>query len=238
MKTKNEIVELYREKNARADKIAESLIEFRNFPQWLLNSKKLITIQDSTLGKLEYFVFADYLCSGDDNGFVYLPCSPLQVKKFMEEKDFLFPTTKMVRQIYSTSEVRPPVITNKQLKNGSAKTSSTLNIPAHSEALEKYLANGKLTAGHKKDVVLTDNLLHKDYANNVAIFGWFYKDGTIVQKLNYVSHSVDYFDYSHGLRMVYNQCILNDKPSTLKEILKDQRLCLLVHDAPLRFQSY
>jgi hypothetical protein len=235
---KEQIIAAYKKPAASPTKIAFDLIEARNFPTWLINSKKSIIVFDPNIGKLEYFVYSDYLSAGDDNGFVYLPCNPKQLHAFMEQKNLLLPTTQMVKQIYAASEIKPPVITSRSLKNGSSKTSSPLNIPEHSEALQKYLANGKLTAGHKKDVVLTDNLLHKNYANNVAIFGWFTSDGEIIQKLNFVDHSIGYFDYSHGLRMVYNECLLNDKPSTLKEIFKDQRLCRLVHDAPLKFQAY
>lgn len=241
-KTKEQIINLYKDPKAKASLIAKQLIDERNFPIWLtaLENKKSIIVEIPNIGKLEYFVFPDYLAAGDENGFVFLPCAPGALREYMNEFDLILPTTKMVKQIYTASEVRPPVITNGQLlkRGGSAKTSSPLNIPAHSEALQNFLVKGKLTAGHKKDVVLTDNLLHSKYKDNVAIFGWFWPNGTIVQKLNFIDHDKNYFDYSHGLRMVYNACILNGEATTLKTIFGDSKFCVLVHDAPLKFFNY
>ena len=58
------------------------------------------------------------------------------------------------------------------------------------------LDNTKLTAGHKKDVVLTNKLSPNNPNKRVAIFGWIKSDGKPIQGLNYWSHSDIYVDYT------------------------------------------
>lgn len=195
---------------------------------------------------LEYFVSTDYISLGNSNGWIHCPMSPLTAAQYMAINDLVLPTPKMVRQIYSAAKIKPRAITWGELyKNQEKKYNrdSTRCYLDHSNKIQEQLLQqnysfGDLVAGHKKDVVLTNVLTNQKYKNNVAIFGWFNADGTIIQNLNAIDHVVSYVDYSHGLRMIKNKCILNGKETSLLEIFSSLEFCNLVHDEPLRFQKY
>jgi len=195
---------------------------------------------------LEYFVSNDYLSLADSNEWMHCPMSPLTAREYMVMNDYLLPTPKMVRQIYFASKIKPRAISWGELyKNQEKKYNrdSTKCFLDHSNKIQEQLSNlsynqGDLVAGHKKDVVLTNILTNKKYANNVAIFGWFNADGTIIQNLNAIDHIVSYVDYSHGLRMIKNKCILNGKENLLTTIFNDEKYCNLVHDEKLKFLHY
>src|SRR5439155_18545018 len=63
---------------------------------------------------------------------------------------------------------------------------------------------GLLVGGHKKDVVISNRL--KEKPNRVAIYGWHKLDGKPIQPL-YVGHGDFYADYSHGIRLVKQECV-------------------------------
>jgi hypothetical protein len=58
---------------------------------------------------------------------------------------------------------------------------------------------GALTAGHKKDIVLTKRLLRN--VDRIAIYGWHRAEGDPIQPLSTV-HGKRYADYSHGVRLI------------------------------------
>ena len=215
-------------------------------PDFLFSAYKTIHV---VLGQntLEYQVMPDYLCLGSNDEYIHIPMSPITCKEFMAANDFVLPTPKMVKQIWDAAKIRPRVVSWGELYKNSTKKfnrDSTMCYVDHSKRVQElarqqnYSQADDLVAGHKKDVVLTNLLTLQKNKNNVAIYGWFNSDGTIVQGLNAVDHVVSYVDYSHGLRMIKNQCILNGKPTTLKQIWSDESLSLLVHDQPLKFQGY
>lgn len=73
------------------------------------------------------------------------------------------------------------------------------NFKKHDELIDRQLRNynleGKLIAGHKKDIVRPAT------KGRVAIYGWHYRDGKPIQPYSNV-HGEYYRDYSHGLRLV------------------------------------
>ena len=66
---------------------------------------------------------------------------------------------------------------------------------------------GQLVSGDKKDVIISHII--DSIANRVVIFGWYYPSGTYIQPMTDV-HADIYMDYSHGIRLVQNNCMLND----------------------------
>jgi hypothetical protein len=87
--------------------------------------------------------------------------------------------------------------------------------------------------GHKKDVVLTKQLAAKP--KSVAIFGWHQANGKPIQPV-YLGHENTYADYSHGIRMVSRECLLDDQPDDLGRVLMDANLCGVVSsEGPLPF---
>lgn len=67
-------------------------------------------------------------------------------------------------------------------------------------------------------------------ANRVVIYGWYYQNGSYIQPVTNV-HADTYMDYSHGIRLVQNNCMLNGTtPTTIQAILESSTLNpLLAH---------
>jgi hypothetical protein len=90
-----------------------------------------------------------------------------------------------------------------------------------------------LLSGHKKDVVLSARLATKP--KSVAIFGWIQPNGKPIQPVSTV-HENTYADYSHGVRLVSQECVLDGSPMDLSVVLQDPVLCVALSDeGPLPF---
>jgi hypothetical protein len=60
---------------------------------------------------------------------------------------------------------------------------------------------GKLVAGNKKDVIIS-NRIYNDTSNcHVVIYGWHKTNGKAIQPL-YARHLNSWADYSHGIRLI------------------------------------
>ena len=93
-----------------------------------------------------------------------------------------------------------------------------------------------LTAGHKKDIVITNRLTWKP--KKVAIYGWHYPGGGVVQDLCTV-HGDFYADYSHGVRLVHGTMIADGETREVAEVLTDPILSVLLSDeGPLHVVGY
>jgi hypothetical protein len=111
----------------------------------------------------------------------------------------------------------------------------------HHEKLEERrkkrgIKLGTLTAGHKKDIVLSTRLI--EHPDRVAIDGWHKKEGDPIQPLSTL-HSRRYADYSHGVRLIAEHMSIGDEIHRLSEVLADRHLCHLVSDeGPNAMTSY
>jgi hypothetical protein len=222
--------------SARERKIAE-LLEAEALPAFLDHLKPVtVTSGGHTL---VYYIRPDYLCLGEDSDFFHIPMTPPAAKNWMQKNNFSFPTKTMVDQIFKQCEmkVRPYTFGSLSKEVQKLRMENTAVYVDQSKKIQAVIGTniGKLIAGHKKDVVLSNGLLN--YPQNVAIYGWF-DDSKAIQGLNFKSHVLGYVDYSHGLRMVSNVCYLNGVETSLQKIWSDPTLCTLIHDEILRFQSY
>lgn len=196
--------------------------------------------------QLKLYVSPDYLCVGSGGGgeeedFVRVPLNPLSAQAVADEFGCTLPTKKMVDIIWKAALVKldpspiPP----------DAAMTTTKRFVAHNKKVEAARAGkhivGQLLAGHKKDVVLTNRLL--DVAGNflkrVAIYGWQWLTGKVIQDLNPTSHEDTYADYSHGIRLVALDCTLEGSPANVRDVLADSVLWALLSDeGPMKFLSY
>ena len=87
---------------------------------------------------------------------------------------------------------------------------------------------GKLTAGHKKDVVLTPDV--GDGFDRVVIYGWHRPSGEPIQPL-YGGHTADWVDYSHGIRLVSVFGRVDGREVDLRELLADPVIAPLLSPA-------
>lgn len=190
--------------------------------------------------KLTYVTSPDYLSIGSDSDYVRMPMNPLTAQKIMDKYDCSLPTRKMVNQIWEQSvnklEPKPwgPPYDIDMLK--------THRIGTHNTTIQNQLKGMdpfQLTSGHKKDVVLTNRLSPKNPSKKVAIYGWIQSNGVPIQPLNPVDHEITYEDYSHGIRLVANDVVLNGQPMRLNDIFSNPKYASLVSDeGVLTFTRY
>ena len=167
-----------------------------------------------------------YLAVGNDRDFVRVPLGLAAAARIASELGFLLPTTKIVDTIYDQAEFRVaprPMEPTSQME-------STDYLLRHNATLNAQLAGSQyapdaLTAGQKKDVVLTNRMLSKP--GRVAIYGWHRTNGKPIQPLSTV-HGAGYADYSHGVRLISQLAFINGKPIALADLLRDRELSGLV----------
>lgn len=233
------------------EKLVADLLKSEQLPSFIKPTKP-ITVSNGT-HTVTYFVSPDYVSLGTDSDFVRWPMRPLTPGSWLQKHGYTLPTRKMVDQIYHQADIKlKPVSYSAMYRLVSDKKkpgrSSTVAFFEHNRQIAKqlnlygseYNPNTTLVAGHKKDVVLSneqsDALKHRNY---MAIYGWHNEDGTVIQPLNAVSHTVDYVDYSHGFRIVSNNCTVDGALTTIQNVWSDHVLCSLLTDGePQRFTFY
>lgn len=209
-----------------------------NIPSFLRNFKP-ITIHNEK-NSLTYLVSSDSLSVGSIDDYIRVPLGGNNCQEILDMWDCSLPTRLMVKQIWKQAEIKlnplpwgPPY---------NSEMMSMDRIQKHNQKIQnqlKDLDNTKLIAGHKKSVVLTNKLQPNNPYKRVAIFGWIQKNGKEIQGLNSASHEINYSDYSHQVRAVANDVMLNNSPARLQDIFQDKTLCNLISDeGPLNFLRY
>jgi hypothetical protein len=184
-----------------------------------------------------YHVAPDYLAVGSEDDYVLMPLSPLTAQAIADRLGCTLPTPKMVDDIYAAAAVK---LVPAPIAPSPAMTTMPVFLH-HNEMVRTQRAQlgkppGLLTAGHKKDVVMTRRVFESP--GKVAIYGWHKKDGTPIQPL-YTGHTVAHVDYSHGIRLVLRKLTVGGAPMTVDEVLADPRLApLLSSDGVLRQTRY
>lgn len=182
--------------------------------------------------KVTICVTPEYLSVGNNRDFVRVPMGLPAAARVADELGFVLPTTKMVDAIYSQAEVR---LAPSPMKPTS-EMESTAYLLRHDATVDKQHAQSKnqpgdLTAGQKKDIVLSNRLRHKP--GRVAIYGWHRTNGRPIQPLSTV-HGARYADYSHGVRLVSQTAFVDGKPVDLIDIMQDRELASIVnHEGPI-----
>jgi len=170
-------------------------------------------------------VLPDYLSIGNDADLLRMPLSPLGAQKVCDAWGCVLPTTKLVTIIWNAASTK--IVPQPWGPPYDASMMSTSRIVAHNVRVEGTLKKmnvtdrTKLTAGHKKDVVITKKLVTKP--KQVAIFGWHKADGKPIQPL-YLGHENTYLDYSHGIRLISRSCVLDGQADDLTRIMQDSVL--------------
>ncbi len=76
-----------------------------------------------------------------------------------------------------------------------------------------------IVVGTKKDLIVSNVLSKK--AHRVALYGWHYPNGTPIQPV-YAGHVDWYVDYSHGVRLLKNEVIVQHEKIDYREALKSE----------------
>lgn len=175
-----------------------------------------------------YYVTSDYLAVGSDADFFRLPLTPYTGSLLAEKLQASLITTKISDDIFAAASRRAPPRPLTENRDALA------TFFEHHCLIEKQLKGqplGPLTAGIKKDVVLSNRLREKPH--KVAIYGWHQPDGRPIQTL-YVGHVDWYLDYSHGVRLMASELLVDGRPMAVAEVLQDPQLhALLCDEGPI-----
>jgi len=167
-------------------------------------------------------VLPDYLAIGSDHDFFLAPMRLRTALTVAGRFRFSLPTRRMVDAIYAQA----PIHLQPQPLPASAAMRSTAYYWHHNELVlaqrtDVPLPLGTLTAGDKKDLVLTNRLW--DHLSSVAIYGWHEANGRAIQPLS-TFHGARYADYSHGVRLVSATAYIDGKALPLLSLLQDPGL--------------
>jgi hypothetical protein len=223
--------------SARESNILDEFLS-GNIPDFLRNFSS-IEINNGN-DSITYLVMPDYLSIGSNTDYIRMPMNPHSAQKIADKFDCTLPTRKMVNDIWKNS-----VNQLKPLPWGPPYDSSMMSterIQIHNNRIQNQL-NGKdnttLTSGHKKDVVLTNALYPGNKNKRVCIYGWIQPNGQPIQQLNPISHEDTYADYSHGIRMIANDVIVNGNMMRIQDVFRDTKLSALISDEGiLNFLTY
>ncbi|HEX7412438.1 MAG TPA: T9SS type A sorting domain-containing protein, partial [Bacteroidia bacterium] len=200
-----------------------------NFYRTLTAVTSTATISSVTQS-VTYYVAPDYLCIGCDTDYFLMPMSPMLATRIGNLTGTTLPTRKMVGDIWSAALVK---LAPQALPPVSPQMSMLPYFAHHDSIVGQQRATftnplGSLTSGDKKDVVIS-NMIYTT-ANRVVIFGWYYQNGTYIQPMTNV-HADTYMDYSHGIRLIQNNCMLNGTtPTTIQSILQSSTYNTLLSD--------
>ncbi|CAF3313548.1 unnamed protein product [Rotaria socialis] len=211
---------------SREDLIFEQF-KIGNIPDFMRNAISITTTAGNDT--ITYWVLPDVLCVGTNKDYLRTSMSPLTAKKIADLYSCVLPTRKMAFQIWQAATVKLNPSPNGPPYD--ATMLSTERMVFHNKKIQDALTNqipGELVSGHKKDVVISAGLL--SYPKNVAIVGWWYPSGQMIQPLNYVSHDHHYKDYSHGIRLINRMVTINGQWHDIYDVLRSKTLSILISD--------
>ena len=174
------------------------------------------------------FATPDYLAVGSDDDFFLAPLRPSAAQEIADRLDCFLPTPLLVDAIYAAAPLKLPP---NPLEPGPAMTTMAVmgehNAIVGRQRKDAVAAHplGTLTAGDKKDVVLTASL--RETPGKVAIYGWHRFDASPIQPL-YKGHTENWVDYSHGVRLVSQKVMVDGEPRRAADLLADPKLSVLL----------
>lgn len=168
----------------------------------------------------------DYLAVGSDADFLYVPVRLATALQVAERLGFVLPTPRIVDAIYAQASVHlapQPLPASDAMRSSAYYREHSSLIAQQRDALG--ITPGALSAGDKKDLVLTNLLWH--FPDRVAIYGWHRLSGRAIQPLSIV-HGWRYADYSHGVRLISTRAWVDGSPRPLFDVLQDPQLAGLL----------
>jgi len=175
-----------------------------------------------------FFVAPDYLAIGSDEDYLLMPMTPQTAQGLAEALDCSLPTPRMVDAIYAAAEVKlppDPIPPSPAMTTVAVFSNHNAIVCAQRAAALALHPLGTLTAGHKKDVVLSARLASAP--GKVAIYGWHRTNGVPIQPL-YLGHAASWVDYSQCIRLVQQRMFVNGRSTTVAAVLADPALAPLL----------
>jgi hypothetical protein len=179
--------------------------------------------------KVTYEVMPDYLAVGNDTDYCRIPMNPHTAQRIATLFGASLITSKLSDHIYRMADKKLTPYNYIPVGNANELVKK---FSDHNAQIESQFANvggmkGQLVAGIKKDVILSHRLANQP--DRVVIYGWHKPDGKPIQPV-YSGHVDWYVDYSHGIRLINNQVLIDGKPFLFTDVLRDPLLYKIFSD--------
>ncbi|WP_137896344.1 M15 family metallopeptidase [Ramlibacter sp. 2FC] len=237
----------------RENRIFEQL-RAGNIPASLLTFHTVRTSGTDRAGQrheFEFYVTPDLLAIGSESDAVRIPMDPVTAQRIADSFDCLLPTARMVEQIYQAAPTKLAFIPGNYAGTPRAHLQdASSSYLWHSQQIDGQLRRPPtiLTAGHKKEIVISNNYMHR--ARNkqtgelgpprakLAFYGAYTAAGVPIQAPRSggqvlrghpsFAHEPSFVDYSHGVRLVWPTMKLDGAERRVAEVLRDPNLSLLI----------
>lgn len=233
---KDEILSLPRDVRETA---IYSEITTGNVPDFIRNLKP-VTISSNINGQLHtavIYVTPEYMAVGSDADYFRMPMTPVLAQRIADATSTTLPTRKMVNAIWAAAPCKlspSPIPPSPAMITVPVFWDHQLAVQAQRDAKPNPL--GDLVAGHKKDVIITPRLHDPANPDRVAIYGWHQSNGVPIQNI-YLGHAETYADYSHGIRLVNNQMLLDGVAVMVQDVLTSSGMGILLNDEGIPFTT-
>lgn len=207
-----------------------SEIESGNIPDFLRHPKT-ITVNDGCGNTAQLSVLPDYLAIGSNDDYVRVPMTPLLARAIADRYGFELPTRKVVKDIYMNSDMRLSGVGLVQNQNDTCYMQGNGFFLKHDQIIDGQLGGcppGALIAGHKKDLIVSR--FAAQHPDRLDFYGLFDGRGRAIQGAGGGPHDVNYVDYSHGVRFISQDVIVNGRSMKYADVLNDPNLCRLLSD--------
>jgi hypothetical protein len=200
-------------------------ISLGNVPDFMRGFRKIRSAFQDANGvshTVVYEVTPDYLCIGSDDDFCRIPMGPVTAQKLANLFNASMPTPKLVDDIYANADVKLAPVTYTPVGNQNELVSKFVehNIAIEGQRVASGKPLGSLVGGIKKDVVLSNRIADPANANRVVIYGWHQLNGQPIQPV-YSGHINSYVDYSHGIRFINKEMLIDSAVTTSTKVLTD-----------------
>lgn len=214
--------------STREDAIVQEVVN-GNIPAFLRDLVPVTVTHGSN--EVIFYITADYLAIGDDEDAFITPLTPVAGQKIADFLDCSLPTRKIVDLVWTAAPLKlapQPIPPSNEMTTVPVFAEHNEMISAQRKAVILEHPPGTLVAGTKKDVIISNR--YNNYSTpRVIIYGWHQLNGTPIQPVSGV-HRDTYVDYSHGIRLVSRNVLVNGEPGRLEDILKDAHFAPLVSD--------
>jgi hypothetical protein len=217
--------------NEREEEIYRA-ISSGNIPDFLRNTVTVKGEFADSAGKMYAVVYEtmpDYLAVGNDLDYCRIPMNPCTAQRVADLFGGSLLTSKLSDHLYQMAAVKltPFFYTPEGNANELPSKFETHNAQIEKQLNESGGKKGQLVAGIKKDVILSNRL--DTQHGKVVIYGWHHPDGKPIQPV-YSGHVDWYVDYSHGIRLINNQVLVDEKTYLFSDLLKDPLLFKIFSD--------
>jgi Stage II sporulation protein len=170
-------------------------------------------------GRGYFEVASDYLAIGTSSDWCRVPIGGPAAQIIADRTDSVLPTAFMVDLIWKHGATKLAPKPFQDLKG----MTTTRRFVEHQGIIERQReGRAGLVVGCKKDLIISNRLLQ--FPTSVCIYGWHTADGKPIQPVSTFHKQYWYCDYSHGIRFVKKQMVLDGQTVEVERVWNDPRV--------------